>query len=159
MLARRWFAVIGGLVLAAAAALVAAPAAQADTPTFCYQLTCDRTEPTTTANYFSEKSCSAGAWTVLSALAFGGLLEQRWGPNCETNWTRFTPADSDEYGIYVVNMRNGSIAGAGSTEQPFYFSGFERAGWTSQVFALNMPALSCVWDVTTNSKDVCVQSS
>jgi hypothetical protein len=51
------------------------------------------------------------------------------------------------------------VAGAGKTGQPFYFSGKGVTGWISQVYALNMAALSYVFDVTTHWNDVCVQSS
>ena len=157
MPARRWFGVIGSLLLAATAP-VAAPAAQAANPTPCSIYSCDRTEPTTTANGEGDL-CSAGATTVAHRSAFGGLLEQRWGPNCGTNWTRFTPENSDRYGIYVVNEKDGEVAGAGNTSQPFYFSGYQVTAWTSQVYADHMPAASCVFDVTTNSTDLCVYSS
>jgi hypothetical protein len=61
----------------------------------CSGYGCDNTDPIATG-------CSSNATTPLSGGAFGGALELRWGPGCQTNWTRFTPADSGTYSIWVV---------------------------------------------------------
>jgi hypothetical protein len=144
---KRWLGGVSGLALAVAAVLTATPVAHATTPnpTVCSNYTCDRTEPTTTVNP-SLQGCSVGAWTVVSTPFYGGLLEQRWGPNCSTNWTRFIPGNNDEYEIWVDS--HGVVAGAGTTGNPFDFSHDQGvAVWSSQVYSPG-PAESCVWDVT-----------
>src|SRR5262249_38106042 len=93
--------VIGGMVLAAGGLLTAAPAFAA---TGCLHETCSGLDPTQSVNQSTGATCSAGATTPLSSGAFGGTLQLRWGPNCETNWTRFTPADNGQYEIWVTRL-------------------------------------------------------
>lgn len=65
-----------------------------DPPTkkVCSNIGCDNKDPTLTLNS-AEVACSADATTAVggSMSADGGLLELRWGPNCNVNWARFIP--------------------------------------------------------------------
>lgn len=104
-----------------------AGAATAPTPTPCYQHSCDGLDPTLSyLNGTNPKAfCSDGAGDASDLpdgvrVLGGGLLELRWGPNCQTNWTRFTPANNDEYWIWVLSS-SGVTAGTG-TDNPYDFS-------------------------------------
>ena len=77
----------------------------------------------------------------------GGLLELRWGPKCQTNWTRFTPANNDEYWIWVISS-SGVTAGTGK-DNPYDFSNAKGvAHYGDQVWSQG-PAMADVWDIST----------
>jgi Protein of unknown function (DUF2690) len=107
--------------------------------------------------------CAAGARNVndLSSgeQGLGGLLELRYGPNCGTNWTRFTPGNNDAYEIWVTRLGDGVWAGSG-LNVPYQFA--QQAGvaqYSDQVYANSGPAAACVRDVTTNSQDFCYRQT
>lgn len=99
---------LGGLGITAAHASVY-PA-----PTPCSGNSCDYKDPGFTYQQGTNPPayCSDGAGDTTDlpngAWVLGGLLELRWGPNCQTNWTRFTPGDNDFYIISV--QRDGDPA-------------------------------------------------
>jgi hypothetical protein len=68
---------------------------------------CSGLDPLHSYNFLNGHECSSGAYTVLDKHVLGGYLELRWGPYCQTNWTRFTPGNNDEYQIMVVNATTG----------------------------------------------------
>jgi hypothetical protein len=157
------FIAAGALAVAAPMGLLgttAAHAATAPTPTPCSQSTCDGLDPT--LSYEQETSppafCNAGAQDVSDLpngeAALGGLLELRWGPNCQTNWTRFTPGNNDKYEIWVTSLSNGVWAGTG-LYTPYIFSDANGVpNYSDQVYSPG-PAAACVRDITTNSADIC----
>src|SRR5947209_5479354 len=102
----------GGVMLAVAGLLGAAPASAASG---CLQNTCNGLDPTQSINQNTGGLCSAGATAPLSQSVFGGTnnLQLRWGPNCQVNWTRFTPADGGRYEIWVTRLSDGVWAGDG----------------------------------------------
>lgn len=76
---------------------VAVATASAGTGRSCYQSSCDGLDPTSSYNSHTGAECSTGAYTVPggSQKAYGGLLEMRWGPDCQVNWARFTVGTTD----------------------------------------------------------------
>lgn len=144
---KRWLGVVAGLMVAFGSVLVVAPAAHAVTGTSCTGTGCDGLDPTVSFNP-SKGECSAGARNVddlpNGERAFGGLLELRFGPNCTTNWTRFTPADNGTYEIWVTRLSDGVFAGTGKGN--FYvFSGANGVGhFSDQVYSPG-PAQACVF--------------
>ncbi len=147
--------------LAAAAALVVtfgigATAASAGTGTPCLQNSCNGLDPTQSYNQSTGVECSSGASTVHSIPALGGTLDLRWGPNCQTNWARFTPGNNDTYEIWVTRLSDGVWAGSG-LYNPYIFSNAKGvAHYSDQVYSPG-PAAACVRDITTNSNDGCYQ--
>jgi hypothetical protein len=103
--------------------LTAATAAYAGTGTGCHGTSCSGLDPTVSYDYTNGGECSSGAYTVpgYSGNVLGGYLELRWGPNCQTNWTRFTPGNNDKYEIWVTNIDTGVWAGSG-LYNPYIFS-------------------------------------
>jgi hypothetical protein len=128
----------------------AAHAAPAPTPKACAQGKCDGLDPT--LSYLQgtnpKQFCSDGATSPLIGTVLGGTLELRWGHNCQTNWTRFTPGNNDTYQIWVVNLTNGHWAGTGLYNR-YQFSGANGvAHYSDQVYSPG-PARADVYDVTT----------
>jgi len=113
---------------------------------------CSGLDPLHSYNFLNGHECSSGAYTVLARHVLGGYLELRWGPYCQTNWTRFTPGNNDEYEIMAVNATTGVWAGSGRYN---YYIWSHQAGiihYTDQVFAPDpQPAHGCVRDITTQS--------
>jgi hypothetical protein len=140
------FGLMGGMP--AGAATVPAPAS-------CYQHSCDGLDPTLSyLNGTNPKAfCSAGAGDSSDLpngvrVLGGGLLELRWGPNCQTNLTRFTPANNDEYWIWIKGS-SGVTAGTG-TDNPYDFSNEKGvAQYSDQVWSPG-PAVAYVWDISTD---------
>jgi len=138
----------------------AVQASVAPSPTACSQNSCSFKDPTLTylQNTNPRAFCNAGAQDVSDLpngeSALGGLLELRYGPNCGTNWTRFTPGNNDKYEIWVTRLSDGQWAGTGF-ETPFIFSNDSGVpAYSDQVYSPG-PAAACVRDITTNSPDVC----
>jgi hypothetical protein len=149
---RRWLAMIGAPSILLGSMLAVAPAAQAGTGIRCFGDTCNGEDPANSFNQYSGTECSSGAWTVHSEQApdVGGTLELRWGPSCLTNWTRFTPANNDQYEIWVVRMSNPAvIAGTGVGQRYIFSNGQGVAHYSDQVYSPNDPAAACVIDDTT----------
>jgi len=157
----RWLGAAGVLGLAVGAAVAAAPAASAApaapagsrfgpcTPGLRYPNvnSCDGFDPSGSFNSSTGANCSAGAWTVHSEPALGGTLELRWGPNCQTNWTRFTPGNSDEYELWVTRLDDGVWAGTGVYSGYYVGNIAGKSAFTDQVYSPG-PAAACVADVT-----------
>ncbi len=152
---------IAGSVLAASMplGLFAATAAYAGTGAGCLQNSCNGLDPTQSFSQNTGAECSSGASNVSDLpngeQALGGLLELRWGPNCGTNWTRFTPGNGDTYEIWVTRLSDGVWAGSG-LNNPYVFSGKGVAHFSDQVY-IPGNAAACVRDITTSSSDFCFQ--
>jgi hypothetical protein len=155
--------IVGGAMAASLPiGLLGTTAAQASVPgiTPCAQNTCSFLDPTVTYLQGTNPKafCSAGAQDVSDLPkgepALGGLLELRYGPNCGTNWTRFTPGNNDKYEIWVTRLSDGQWAGTGF-ENPDTFSNQSGvANYSDQMYSPG-PAAACVRDVTTGSPNVC----
>lgn len=161
--------VLGICVMTATGCAVDDPATSSDeaariTPfgsgTGCSQNSCNFLDPTTSFNQSSGAECSSGAFDVKDLpngeSALGGLLELRFGPNCTTNWTRFTPGNNDQYEIWVTRLSDGEWAGTGR-ENPYIFSGGKGIAHFSDQMYCPGSAAACVRDITTNSNDFCFQ--
>lgn len=147
----------------AAAVIATAPAvglmattAYAGTGTPCSGTNCSGLDPTNSYNSSTGAECSGSASTVLSANELGGFLELRWGPNCQTNWTRFTPGNNDKYQIWVTNISTGVWAGTGLSHSYMFMNQAGVSHFSDQVYTGPAPAAACVEDMTTNSPDECV---
>jgi hypothetical protein len=94
----------------------------------CSGYGCDGTDPSATG-------CSVSSSTILTTHYAGGLLELRWGPNCQTNWARFTAADNATYSVWVTRLSDGVWAGNG-LYNPLTFSNNQGNGaYTDQVYS------------------------
>jgi hypothetical protein len=160
-------------ILIAAVIIVAVPVvglsagstAYAGTGTPCYGngisalgvAQCNGLDPTQSYNFSTGGQCSSGSSTVLSENILSGSLELRWGPNCATNWARFTPGNNDKYAIWVTNTDTGVWAGTG-LYNTYTWSG--QAGivhYSDQVFAPDpQPASACVQDITKGAIGGCI---
>lgn len=161
-------AATAGAVVATVTASItpAAPALSAVVPlaTPCSQHSCDGLDPTLSYLLRSNPRafCSAGARNVSDLpggkrVLGGGLLEMRWGPNCQTNWTRFTSANNDKYKILIVSS-DGTLAGNG-LNNGYTFSGAKGvAHYSDQVWSPG-PAGAYVYDLTTGQEAFYVQKS
>ena len=159
MIGKRLIVLGGGLAPAAGLLGVAAPSASAATAvsgTACSGTSCDGLDPT--ASYTSSGECGSGASTVHSEAALGGTLELRYGPNCGTNWTRFTPGNNDTYEIWVTNLDSGVWAGTGLYHAYTFSNSAGVPNYSDQVYSPG-PAAACVLDVTTGAPDVCYSQS
>jgi hypothetical protein len=108
-------AVVGlSLVLLGGLGITAAHASVYPAPTPCSGNGCDYLDPGFSYQQGTNPPayCSDGAGDTTDlpygAGVLGGLLELRWGPNCQTNWTRFTPGNDDFYIISI--QRDGENA-------------------------------------------------
>jgi hypothetical protein len=134
---------LGGLGITAAHASVY----PAHTP--CSGNSCDYLDPGFSYQQYTNPPayCSGGAGDSTDlpngAWVLGGLLELRWGPNCQTNWTRFTPGndDHDFYSIWVQRDKDGATAGYDFGQAP----GVSQH--TDQLY-IPGPATACVHDHT-----------
>jgi hypothetical protein len=142
MIRRSVIAAVAGLLLAAGSLLVVSPAYAVPTGA-CYHDTCTAQDPYQTFNQFSLVGCGVGEYGVRTGYPpFGGTLRLRWGPNCETNWTKFTPADNNPYQIEVTRLADGVSVGDGYN--PYQFSsGSGVVHWTDQIYSPG-PAKACV---------------
>lgn len=140
--------------------LAVAGTAYAGTGTACSGNSCNGLDPTQSFNSGTGAECSSGAFNVADLpngeSALGGLLELRWGPNCGTNWTRFTPGNNDTYEIWVTRLSDGVWAGTGLFN-PYIFSGARGVSHYSDQVYIPGNAAACVRDITTNSNDFCFQ--
>lgn len=138
--------------------LLASTAASAGTGFGCLGNTCNGLDPANSFNQNSLTECSSGATDVADLphgeSALGGLLELRWGPNCGTNWTRFTPGSNDTYEIWVTRLSDGVWAGTGLSNPYTFSNGKGVIHYGDQVYVPGNAA-ACVRDVTTNSSDFC----
>jgi hypothetical protein len=151
------------LAMAAAVVVAAAPLviltsasnAYAGTGTACSGTSCSGLDPTASFSSGTGAECSGSSTTPLAGSAFGGTLQLRWGPNCQVNWGRFTPANNDKYQMFVTNETTGVWAGTGLFN-PFIFSnGSGVAHFSDQVFTGNDPASVCLDDLTKGGR-VCL---
>lgn len=146
-------AVVAGLPLALLAAPGTADATQVAAQP-CSGTGCDGLDPTLSYDPGSAALCVNGAYTAAQWNTLGGTLELIWGPNCQTNWVRFTPTDNDVYGIAVIGFdANGNetdIVGDG-IENTFFFQG---QGYSDQVWSPG-PADACVEDYTFKTGLIC----
>jgi hypothetical protein len=132
--------------------------AYAGTGTGCSGHGCDGLDPTQSYNSATGKECSSGAADVADlpngVAALGGHLELRWGPNCSTNWARFTPGDNDLYALWVVNISAGEWAGTG-IDNDYVFS--NARGITEYTDQLYVPGAAgvCIEDLTANDASYC----
>jgi hypothetical protein len=158
---------IAACVIAAipAIGLTAASTAYAGTGTSCYGngisalgvAQCNGLDPAQSYNFSSGGECSSGASTPLSENVLGGYLELRWGPNCATNWTRFTPGNNDEYAIWVTNTDTGVWAGNGLYRTYVWSGQANISHYSDQVFAPDpQPASACVQDITRGAIEACI---
>jgi len=144
---RRWVGVAGALMMAIGSMAAVASTASAAS---CSGNGCNGTDPIATG-------CSSGATTVLNGHYAGGLLELRWSPTCQTNWTRFTPADNDTYSIWVTRLSDGEWAGDG-LEHAYTFSGANGVShYGDQVYSPG-PASACVQSPQ-HGGQVCIKQS
>lgn len=95
----------------------------------CYSSKYDNTDP------FSNpyQNCGVGQYPVFSvADPWGGTLQLRWGPNCQTNWARLVPSNSLTHRIWVERQLSNFF----SVGNKFQFS--VPAGvpaWSDQLYA------------------------
>lgn len=144
----------------AAAVLAAAPAiglsaagiAHAGTGTACTGGRCSGLDPNASFNSSTGAECGGNATSPRSASAFGGSLELRWGPNCQVNWTRFTPANNHRYQIWVTNQTTGVWAGDGLYKDHIFTGRSGVAEYSDQVWAGPDPASACVDDLTAGGR-------
>ena len=145
--------------------LTTASTAHAATGTACYGngisalgvAQCNGLDPAQSYNFSSGGECSSGASTPLSENVLGGYLELRWGPNCATNWTRFTPGNNDEYAIWVTNTDTGVWAGNGLYRTYVWSGQANISHYSDQVFAPDpQPASACVQDITRGAIEACI---
>jgi hypothetical protein len=130
--------------------LTASTAAYAGTiPTACNGTNCSGLDPMYSFNSLSLQGCAVGAGDVWAGDVLGGYLELRWGPNCQTNWTRFTPGNSDAYQISVENLDTGVWAGTGLYNWYYWVNQAHISHYSDQVYTGPQPAAACVWDLTT----------
>jgi hypothetical protein len=168
---KRWLGVGCSLVLALGVVMAADPTAHAGTGTACAEIpypnwpTCDGTEPSQSYNIKTGLECSTGASTVFEEPAFGGILELRWGPNCQTNWARFNPANNHMYGMWVTRLSDGVWAGSGinlpgsGVYWEYYFVGTPGVqAWTDQIYSPG-PASMCIDDITAGGRVCYFQKS
>ncbi len=148
-----------------AISLSAATAAYARTGTACYGngisalgvSQCNGLDPAVSYNFSSGGECSSGATTLLHEQILGGTLELRWGPNCATNWARFTPSNGDEYAIWVTNTSTGVWAGTGLYKTYVWSGQSGISHYSDQVFAPDpQPASACVQDITKGAIGGCL---
>lgn len=147
--------------LASAAAVAAVPAicvvatagvASAGTGTACSGTGCSGLDPTQSYSSANGAECSSGATAPLSESALGGTLQLRWGPNCQTNWARFTPGDNDKYQIWVTNLTTGVWAGTGLYNTYVFSNANGVAHYSDQVYTGPAPASVCVDDLTAGAR-------
>lgn len=130
---RRLVGVAGALVMAIGSMAAVASTASAAS---CSGNGCNGLDPVATG-------CSNGSYTVLSGRYAGGLLELRWGPDCQTNWARFTPADNATYSIWVTRLSDGEWAGDGLEHVYTFSNGSGVAHYSDQIYSPG-PASACV---------------
>ncbi len=140
--------------------LAATTAAYAGTGAGCLQNTCNGLDPAKSFNQNTGRECSSGASNVSDLPkgepALGGLLELRWGPNCGTNWTRYTPGNNDIYEIWVIRLSDGVWAGTGLDNADTFANKKGISQYSDQVY-IPGNAEACVADVTTDSNFFCFQ--
>lgn len=145
-----------GLPLAVLAAPVTAHAAVNPTPQPCDRNSCSGLDPTLSYEVGSNPKafCADGAYTAYQVQALGGTLELRWGPNCQTNWIRFTPSDNDTYemGLYGTDANGNFTAFAGDGLNNTYT--FKGASYSDQVWSPG-PADPCIADDTVGTGLIC----
>jgi hypothetical protein len=121
-----------------------------DQPQACYQYSCDGLDPSFSfeVNTSPHAYCADGSSPVYGVNILGGYLELRWGPNCQTNWARFTPGDNDLYHLYVERDDNPPAIAGNGLGRDYIFSGAQGVTqYTDQVYSPG-PARLCVDDVT-----------
>jgi len=131
--AKRWIVVASALMLVAGAMAATMPT------TFAANCTgdgCNGVDPYTA-------QCASGSYDVLTGYFVGGLLELRWSPTCQTNWTRFTPANNEGYEIWVTRLSDGVFAGNGLWYSYFFTNGSGVLHWGDMVYSPG-PAQACV---------------
>lgn len=148
---------IAGLVLALGTLLGVSPA-YAGTGLGCYQDSCNGLDPTGSYNQRTGYECSSGAYDVWSGPALGGTLRLTWGPNCSTNWTRFTPGNSDQYEIWVTRLSDGVWAGTGLYHTYTFSNGSGVIHYSDQVYSPGA-ASACVKDDRTGQEYCYSQTS
>ena len=124
---------------------VASPAAYASTA--CTGKGCDGLDPTQSNH--NGNTCSSSATSSLTQPALGGTIELRYGPNCGTNWNRFTPGDNDSYQIWVTRNSDGVWAGTGLYHTYQFSNANGVAHYSDQVYRTGAGGTSvCVDDLT-----------
>ena len=133
--------------------LTAAQAAYAGTGVGCQGNSCSGLDPAQSFNQNTGAECSSGASDVADlpngTRVLGGLLELRWGPNCQTNWARFTPGNNDSYDLLVRNA-NGVWAGTGLNQDDFFIGQKGISQYSDQLYSPG-PAAACIIDDTTHA--------
>jgi hypothetical protein len=158
MSTKRITTLIVALAVAGGCMVTAAPSALAVTGRSCSGNTCNGLDPN--LSYTSSGECGTGAMDAADLphgeYALGGLLELRWGPNCGTNWTRFTPADNDMYEITIMRLSDRAWAGTGMYNGYFFSNAKGVSHYSDQIYVPGN-AEACVFDVTTNAGPACFQ--
>jgi hypothetical protein len=148
-----------GLPLALLAAPSSASASVAPQPRSCVKTGCNGLDPTLTYRSGSNPRayCNAGSRTIVNSerRVFGGTLELRWGPNCQTNWVRFTPSNNDAYGIGLYGSSLPKHFVGNGIDHAYVFSGKGITRYSDQVYSPG-PAKYCVADETHKSAFFCV---
>ena len=131
--------------------LAVAQAASAGTGAECLGNSCSGLDPTHSFNQNTGAECSSGASDPADLpngiRVLGGLLELRWGPDCQTNWARFTPGNNDAYDLFVRN-KSGVWAGTGLGQTDFFIGDKGVSQYSDQVYSPG-PAAACIIDDTT----------
>jgi hypothetical protein len=140
--------------------LTTAQAAYAGTGAGCLGNTCSGLDSTQSFNQNTKAECSSGASDSADlpngTNVLGGLLELRWGPNCQTNWARFTPGNSDTYYLEVEN--NSRVwAGTGLYHLDIFSGKKGISQYSDQVYSPG-PAATCIYDYTTGG-NYCYEQS
>lgn len=151
---RKSLGLLATVAVATGTIVAAAPVALAGTGTSCSGTSCDGLDPSASFNAGTGQECTTGDSTVHSESVLGGTLELRYGPDCGTNWTRFTPGNSDKYQIWVTNLDTGVWAGSGLYNSYVFSNSRGVSHYSDQVYSPG-PAAACVEDETTNSPDEC----
>lgn len=130
------------------------PAPPPPGPTKCSGTGCDNLDPTESVNASTGASCSAGATTATggSVNADNGLLELRWGQNCQVNWARFTPSASGaKYRIWASRE-----SPSASTDRYEFTTTAQLQEFSNQVYAPSA-ARACIeqWNGSSWVNQVC----